>query len=709
MNKLFTTFLIIISAISINIYAQSVWQWQQPQPTGNFMWAVDFVDDNTGYAAGDVGTIIKTTNGGLDWSVKNINPNIRFLSVQFLNAMTGFVLGNDNGKLYKTIDGGDNWSLVLTANSTLRDLDFATNTLGFAVGLNGKIFKTTNGGDLWNQISSQTLNQLFCIDMLDSLNGIVGGGNYLGKTSNGGINWVVQNIVYQNIFSQIVDVSFINNDVIYALSATDYRIYKTINGGQNWTEEIIIPSKVGIDRQISFIDVNTGIMTSNEGLIRKTTDGGITWNVNYSYQPRYSEIGLLYGCIFLSSNTAFISGSGGRVIKSTNGGDNWFTTTGGSQNYLSNFFINPNTGFTVGTDGKILKTTNTGVNWTEKQSNSIQRLREVDFPSLVTGYICGDTGTVLKSTDAGESWFDISPGGMNNFFGLDFIDEQTGYLSGGNSARILKTTNGGANWEDQVTGVNPLAVIGPLIFVNHNSGFTAGDENLRTTNGGVNWILNSQGSGIDLFFPSFMTGYHTSGSGLILKTTNAGVNYFAQNGNVPTNLNSIIFLNDNNGYAVGNEGAITKTTNGGALWTSQQNITENDLMSVYFTDADNGYIAGKFGTILKTTNGGLVFIYVNSSTSIPEDHTLYQNYPNPFNSSTVIKYKIKENGFVELKLFDIAGKEIIKLVNENQSHGEYSVLFSPDENDVKLNSGIYFYSLFLNNKIIKTNKLILIK
>jgi len=690
MNKLFTTFLIIISAISININAQSVWQWQQPQPTGNFMWAVDFVDENTGYAAGDVGTIIKTTNGGFNWSVKNINPNIRLYGMHFINAFTGFVVGNDNGKLYKTSDAGENWTLVLTANSTLWDIDFSTYTLGFAVGLGGKIFKTTNGGDLWNLISSQTLNNLFCIDMYDSLNGMVGGGNYLSKTSNGGVNWVVQNITYQSIFSIIGSVNFVTNDVLYALSDSDYRIYKTTNSGQNWIEHIIIPSVVGLDRKISFVDANTGIMTSNEGLIRKTTDGGITWNVNYSYQPRYSEVGLLFDCVFLNKYTAFISGSGGRVIKSTNGGDNWYTATGGNENFYSNFFINSNTGFTVGTDGKILKTTNAGVNWIEKQSTTIQRLREVDFPSIDIGYVCGDTGTVLKSTDAGESWNDINPGGVNNYFGLDFIDEQTGYLSGGNSARILKTTNGGENWVDQVTGVGPSAVLGPLMFVNVDNGFIVGDYNLRTTNSGINWIINTQGGGIDVFFASSLTGYQTVGSGIIAKTTNGGINYFVQSGNVPTNLNSIIFLNDNNGYSVGDEGAITKTTNGGLLWTAQQKMTENDLKSVYFTDADNGFIAGKFGTILKTTNGGLVYISNNFTTSIPEEHTLYQNYPNPFNSSTVIKYDLKKPGLVELKLYDVTGKEIQKLVKEYQSEGSYSVLFSSAENNLELNSGFFF-------------------
>ncbi|MFZ1320199.1 MAG: YCF48-related protein [Ignavibacteria bacterium] len=709
MNKLFTTFLIIISAITMNLTAQSIWQWQQPQPTGNLMDAMDFVDENTGYAAGVLGTVLKTTNGGLNWNVKNISPNIQLLGIHFINGMTGFVVGNDNGKMYKTSDGGENWNLVLTANSTLWDLDFATNTLGFAVGLEGKIFKSTDGGNLWNQISSQTLNPLFCIDMYDSLNGMVGGRNYLSKTTNGGINWVVQNITYKNVFSQIVSINFVNFHSQFALPVNDDSLFLTTNGGLNWFGKFMPEVDFDAYRAISFINPDTGLLVTDYGRLRRTYNAGTNWITNSTYKPRYSQPNILWAGELLNSNVAYACGAGGRVVKSTDGAVTWFTTTGGNENFYSNYFINSNTGFTVGTDGKILKTTNAGVNWIEKQSNTLQRLREVDFPSVNIGYTCGDTGTVLKSTDEGESWSDISPGGTNNFFGLDFIDEQTGYISGGNSARILKTTNGGVNWEDQVIGVNPLAVIGPLIFVNHNSGFTAGDENLRTTNGGVNWILNTQGAGIDLFFPSYVTGYHTSGSGLILKTTNAGINYFAQNGNVSSNLNSIFFLDDNNGFATGNSGVITKTTNGGVLWIAQEKVTLNDLKSVFFTDADNGYIAGDFGTILKTTNGGLVFISNNSSTSVPEEHTLYQNYPNPFNSSTVIKYKIKKPGFIELKLYNISGKEIIKLVNENQTQGDYSVLFSPNENEVQLNSGIYFYSLFLNNTIIKTNKLILIK
>ncbi|MFZ1322752.1 MAG: T9SS type A sorting domain-containing protein [Ignavibacteria bacterium] len=335
-----------------------------------------------------------------------------------------------------------------------------------------------------------------------------------------------------------------------------------------------------------------------------------------------------------------------------------------------------------------MKTTNAGVNWIVKQSNTVQILREVDFPSINIGYTCGDTGTVLKSTDGGESWSDISVNDTINLYGLAFPNALTGYVSG-QLTTIFKTTNGGINWFEQNTNVGVNGDLGPMIFLNLDTGFIIGGFNLKTLDGGLNWFENMTGGGNDIKFPSALTGYRTGGSGIISKSTNGGLNYVAQNANVSSVINSLFFLDDNNGFAVGRNGAITKTINGGNLWTAQEKITFNDLKSVYFTDADNGYITGNFGTILKTTNGGLVFISQNSEI-IPEDFTLHQNYPNPFNAGTIIKYDLKTSGFVELKIYDVTGKEILNLVSEEQSEGSYSVLFSTNENDKQLNSGFFF-------------------
>jgi M6 family metalloprotease-like protein len=75
------------------------------------------------------------------------------------------------------------------------------------------------------------------------------------------------------------------------------------------------------------------------------------------------------------------------------------------------------------------------------------------------------------------------------------------------------------------------------------------------------------------------------------------------------------------------------------------------------------------------------------------EYKLMQNYPNPFNPSTKINIKIKESGFVTLKVYDILGKEVASLVNEKLNVGEYEIPFTSNQ----LSSGIYFYKLETNS------------
>jgi hypothetical protein len=83
---------------------------------------------------------------------------------------------------------------------------------------------------------------------------------------------------------------------------------------------------------------------------------------------------------------------------------------------------------------------------------------------------------------------------------------------------------------------------------------------------------------------------------------------------------------------------------------------------------------------------------------------LFQNYPNPFNPSTRISYNVGEPGLVQLKVFNVLGVEVASLVNEFKNTGNYSV----DFNAANYSSGVYFYSLSVNN-FTQTRKMILEK
>lgn len=103
-------------------------------------------------------------------------------------------------------------------------------------------------------------------------------------------------------------------------------------------------------------------------------------------------------------------------------------------------------------------------------------------------------------------------------------------------------------------------------------------------------------------------------------------------------------------------------------------------------------------------------VYINQISSIvPEKFELYQNYPNPFNPNTIIKFKIKKNGFVTLKVFDTLGKEIATLINETLESGTYEVQFSIDRFTNKtIPSGVYFYILTAGD-FSETKKMVILK
>jgi hypothetical protein len=87
-----------------------------------------------------------------------------------------------------------------------------------------------------------------------------------------------------------------------------------------------------------------------------------------------------------------------------------------------------------------------------------------------------------------------------------------------------------------------------------------------------------------------------------------------------------------------------------------------------------------------------------------DEYSLDQNYPNPFNPSTKIRYKIAQSEFVNLVVYNLLGKEVTTLVNELQSPGSYSIIFSADN----LPGGVYFYKIETAH-FTHTSKMLLLK
>ena len=135
------------------------------------------------------------------------------------------------------------------------------------------------------------------------------------------------------------------------------------------------------------------------------------------------------------------------------------------------------------------------------------------------------------------------------------------------------------------------------------------------------------------------------------------------------------------------------------FWNRAGNYTINQFKNASYKIACLVYTAWvNAGSPLPAT-------FVTNNNTDLKNYKLHQNYPNPFNPNTKIKYSIMENGTVTLKVFDIRGKEIVTLVNEKLNPGNYEVNFD----GTNLSSGVYFYSMRINDRFIETKVMTLIK
>ncbi len=362
--------------------------------------------------------------------------------------------------------------------------------------------------------------------------------------------------------------------------------------------------------------------------------------------------------------------------KTTNAGLSW-TYMGNLTGGTAVFFSDQSTGYGVGANF-IFKTTNFGENWVTQNNPNNDGLFSINFINVNTGYTCGEYGYVIKTTNGGINWITLEPISSPlklsyTFTNVIFIDQQTGYIAGHKLANdtsvFIKTTNGGVNWNVQRYTVSNWGKFTSMFFVNSTTGYIGAGSNasiLKTTNGGSSWFpytIPTSNRIYSIHFPSINIGYASCFGGQILKTTNGGSNWFLQTTGTGSPLHSVFFLNDLTGYAAG----------------------EN--------------------TVLKTTDGGGAPIGITPiSNGVPKDFRLEQNYPNPFNPVTNINFSIPKAGFTSIRIYDMLGKLVHTLFEEQLAPGSYKA----DWNASQMPSGIYIYRIE-SGGFTQSRKMILIK
>ncbi len=383
------------------------------------------------------------------------------------------------------------------------------------------------------------------------------------------------------------------------------------------------------------------------------------------------------------------------VLKTTNSGDNWVIdhkkvqTGGGFSGYFKVCFLDQNTGYTTDVRG-IYKTSDGGSNWTS-----------LNAPQ--TAYL----DMSVKSTDT--IWI-VTPE----------------IFAGG----VFFTSTGGASWQNQYSAgsQNPEKIYmynARIGFISDNSGTSS---IRKTTNGGLNWNLNVNGEWFnDMKFADSLTGWYSNVNG-IYKTTNGGSNWQVQviptgPAILQTGISKISVLSKDTIWAAGNavfypnsqiRGILLRTINGGDNWLYQipdTSITIVLYSFVQYIDKNNGWAYNTTRGIHTTTGGDPVWITAieQVSNEVPKKFKLFQNYPNPFNPKTNIKYQIVNNrSNVKLVVYDIQGKLLMELVDQEQNAGKYEADFDGS----KYSSGIYFYKLTVTTGkevFTETKKMLMVK
>ena len=239
-----------------------------------------FPSSDVGYVVGDKGRMYKTTDGAESWkniSIKGKLASRNYRSVHFINDKTGIAVGGNQSNdaistIIKTTDGGDNWSIIMDGlNPFLRDVFFIDDKTAWVVGDKGTLLKTTDGGDNWQDLSasiSKSSRQLNSVYFISNQLGFIVGGNpsndsiqTILKTTDAGQNW---SVVVDKPNPMLNSVCMLNDSELYAVGDWGTILFSN-DGGAKWNQVILDKTDSNAFTDVFFIDKNEGLITGKRG------------------------------------------------------------------------------------------------------------------------------------------------------------------------------------------------------------------------------------------------------------------------------------------------------------------------------------------------------------------------------------------------------------------------------------------------------------
>ncbi|MEM1322747.1 MAG: YCF48-related protein [Bacteroidota bacterium] len=433
-----------------------------------------FVDNQLGFAVGNDGLILKTTDGGRNWAEQTSNTTRDLFHIFFVDANTGFTAGD--GVLLRTTDGGQTW-LDTGHTSYYRSLFFFDALNGVASGNFGVLQFTRDGGQTWQD--SQVDENATFYDFYRMGNTLLLGGHdgLLLRSTDQGQSWTSE--TYRNRPFYTFDF-----DGQEGIVAGEGVVYRSQDGGQSWEllhwgiETANLEEIYFANNQIG-IAVGEGRPVSSRSVYR-TEDGGLTWEwIN----ARGSDFSSVY---LRPDGLGIIGREEGRFAVTEDYGENWqsWPQAGAIAAYacwihdIDHYVLAGGSGLPA-LNG-IYTTEDFGSNWGHFRTSG--RMRAMDFPSPEVGYVAGQSSMAFKTVDGGASWDTMQLPGIN-YEAIQFLNTEVGFAVG--SSPLIKTTDGGQTWETiPGTGLSTA-----VHFLDEQRGYVVnrGGWVQYTEDGGANW------------------------------------------------------------------------------------------------------------------------------------------------------------------------------------------------------------------------------
>ena len=595
-------------------------QWNSlSSPSTLQLQSIYFPIPTVGYAGGVEGTF-KTTNGGANWNKIQYSGVdslwLEGLNLQYIYAssanniiIAGWNIWNFNEAIIKSTDGGLTWTkeFIGPANTRITSISFPTPLIGYTAGEKGRVLKTTDGGNNWSLLSTGTTTDFGAVYFTSKDTGFVGGDQILLKTVNGGATWTTTSFPLW-----ITSFHFTNSSIGYAGSSVGSAgtIYKTADGGQTWNVQLS-----GAERGINsffFINDSVGYAAAgynNSGVIYKTSTAGKYWEP----QPTSLKGASRLSIFFINDSTGISVGENGTMIKTTNQGGQvapyaFFTSdhsifcqdtivtfyNGGPQNYSYYWFLN---GAAAGNTLNTSLTFNANSTYTISliasngiYTNSIS-VKVITQPPL--------TFTLISSMQN----YSVCVGGSTNLVVPASVSGVVYRLRNG-TVVIGNSKNGNGSNLTFSTGT---------VSTTSNFNILAQKTNLCGTNSKVdNYTLVVLPLPVNLPYvysnPSVICGLGSSGS-VQIDSSEAGISYQLKKGSV----NIGASISGNGGTIIFPTGPITTTTTFNILATNTLTGCNRQLSKTVVFTMENP-IAGMVFSSINSEPGELVNIY-NTSTN----------------------------------------------------------------------------------------------